>query len=701
MIDNAVMQLNNEQLQAINHREGPLVVYAGAGSGKTMVITYRIARLLETGVPASSILAVTFTNKAAKEMKERLNSLVGPRARSMLVATFHSACARFLRIFARELGFTETFSIFDDNDKISLLKNVIKDLDPLAKFLTPQVLKSKIDQMKNAGIRPEDLLIHFQAQSEMLRGENLRRFGDTEHIEVIQKCYEHYQKRLRESNALDFNDLLLETVRLLRDHPAVLAQLQGRFKYFLVDEFQDTNPIQFEFIRLLSSQTKNLCIVGDDDQSIYSWRGADPSFILDFQSHFPSANIVKLENNYRSTRTVVDASAALISHNLRRAPKTLRTDADTGSLIALRKASDPHDEARIICDEILSYLDQGSRLSDAAILYRTNAQSRALEDHLRRRMLPYVIYGSVRFYERSEIKVVLAYLRLLVNPDDDMSFLKIVNTPRRGLGAKALQGLTEAAREHETTLLRTAIAVARHEWVAAIGRGLPGLIRFATSYETWLAQIRSNTPISQLLETILSDIELDTHLRNSYPEDFDERWLNIMELRTALFEFEARMRSPQTDAESSDTLTDDDPRSTNSITILTRFLEQAQLVIEPVTGDDGTRKETQAVSMMTIHSAKGLEFKHVFLAGLEEGCLPHVRSLDDPAAIEEERRLLYVAMTRARETLHLSWSNIDVYESRRKSKSRFLYEIPEEFIDSPLPTSSYEKGELRYVPIEW
>lgn len=677
-------QLNPAQQQAVETLSGPLVVYAGAGSGKTRVICHRIAAIIESGVPPSSILAVTFTNKAAKEMRERVEHLVGHRGRSMIVSTFHSACARFLRIFAREAGYSESFSILDDDDQKSLLKDVTQALNVPDKLLSVATIKNKIDRLKNAGLTPEDyakqLKEHTYDSETAARGQ-MRRYGEDDNAELIQKCYALYQYRLKTQNAMDFNDLLMVMVNLLRKNPSVLQQLQNRFRYFLVDEFQDTNPIQFKLIQLLSSHTNNLCIVGDDDQSIYSWRGAEPSFILDFQKFYPDAVIIKLEQNYRSSSNIVNAATHLIAHNLRRAPKTLWTQADPGDDVTCRAAIDPYEEAQFVVSELLRKYEKRRRFADFAILYRTNAQSRVLEDELRRRMLPYIIYGSVRFYERAEIKTLLAYLRLVVNPDDNNAFTRAISTPRRGFGDKALEKLKEVATEKNSSLLRVACALARNEYTADVGRGLSALKNFERLFNKARSSLDMTGRPSLVLRDLLSDIQFEEFLRSAHPEDFDERWLNVIELQNALIELENKpVDSDAQELERALGKPEDiflqSAAVSPGVKLLSQFLEQALLTVEP-TVKSVQSGESDAITLMTIHSSKGLEFPVVFISGLEEGVLPHNNSLESEPAIEEERRLLYVAMTRARESLTLTNIRRNRFRPDLPAESsRFLAELP-------------------------
>jgi DNA helicase-2/ATP-dependent DNA helicase PcrA len=698
---NVSSALNPQQVEAVLHREGPLLIYAGAGSGKTLTITHSIAHLIDTGVPASSILAVTFTNKAAKELRERVENLVGWRARNIVVSTFHSACVRFLRLYASEIGFTNSFTIYDDTEKTSVLKAVIKELGDVAKVITPPILETKIDRLKNLGLTPQQYLSRIKEEFASVTTANFRRYGEFEQHELIQKGYEIYQNKLRAQNAMDFGDLILEAVHMMESKPHILKELQNRFQFFLVDEFQDTNPIQFRFVTLLASHTNNLRVVGDDDQSIYSWRGAEPGFILDFQKHFPSAIVVKLEKNYRSTGAIIQAAAEVVACNRKRAPKTLWTDQEFGERVHLKTAANVHDEAEFIAKSLLKRLEGQTRLSDIAVLYRTNAQSRLLEDQLRRSLIPYIIYGSVRFYERAEIKGLLAYLKLLTNPSDDVAFRKSLSVPKRGFGDKAVETLQRAADDHHLSLMRAAIRVAANEITLTGVRGLNALKEFSNSFLIWHSALQNGTPPSEVFDSILSRIEYQRYLASAYPEDFDERWLNVVELKNALIDFEEKVRvQAQSIAmgATADPFSDEIP--SNEKNILAEFLHQAMLVVEP-TSSDVRSGNAEAVSLMTIHAAKGLEFDNVFIAGLQEGTLPHQRSLEDPDGVEEERRLMYVAMTRARKSLTISRCRDDIYRHERFVPSRFLSEIPGDcldYLDQTSHTTSYHVAdrELRY-----
>jgi DNA helicase-2/ATP-dependent DNA helicase PcrA len=662
--------LNAKQREAALHRDGPLAIYAGAGSGKTRVIVHRIAHLIEEGVPSSSILALTFTNKAAREMRERLQNLVGYPARNVLVSTFHAACARFLRVYATHIGYSANFSIADDGDQKALLKRIVSDLRIPESRASVQTFRGKIDRLKNKGWDPAAYAQHLAEQAPGIYSEaqgSFTRFGEDVDPGLILKVYQRYEDELKAADSMDFNDLLLKMVRLLKESSTTTQQMQNRFRYFLIDEFQDTNPIQFEWVQLLSSHTHNVCIVGDDDQSIYSWRGAEPKFIMEFQKFYPLATVVKLEQNYRSTGNIIQGASALISHNAVRAPKTLWTAAPQGEKIRVVKRQDNHSEAAWIADEMLQLSSSGVSYGDFAVLYRTNAQSRVLEDELRRRMLPYIIYGSVRFYERAEIKLLLTYLRLLVNFKDNLAFEKCVNAPKRGFGDKALSDLHEVAARHGLCLSQAAARIAYGEIESPFTRGLNGLKKFVELYTRLKIKIDAGEPAPEVLKLLLAETDFENHLRVNYPEDFDERWLNVVELQNALAEF--------TEEHTSQTELPEAPHP------LAAFLESAALTVEPQKQNVESGSD-DAITLMTIHSAKGLEYNRVYVAGLEEGTIPHMNARDTPADVEEERRLLYVAMTRAR--THLTLVRVARHRFRRDmytQKSRFLDEVPAEICE--------------------
>lgn len=674
----AKFPLNKVQQQAATHTSGPAVVYAGAGSGKTRVICQRIAFLiLEQNVAPSSILAVTFTNKAAKEMRERIEQQIGLfGCRHLIVSTFHAFCARFLRIYATEAGYDPSFSIYDDGDQKSLLKDILKELNVSDKIISAQTVKAKIDRIKNRGLTPQEYLTEIQENSSDVYREtqsSFEKYGEQQYDpRLIQKVYAQYQKKLLKKNAMDFNDLLLVMYNLLATNKSVLDSLQNRFRYFLIDEFQDTNPIQFKLVSILSSHTKNLFIVGDDDQSIYSWRGAEPSFILNFHSLFPDTKVFKLEENYRSSNTIIEAATGVIRHNKVRAVKTLFTQKTDGTKIRVKICSDPFMESYFIANEIFADVTQSGRFSDYCILYRTNAQSRSLEDELRRRMMPYVIYGSVRFYERAEIKILLSYLTILINTADDAAFEKTVNTPRRGFGDTALQKLKDCAIERDQSLAKTASDIVYGALPNTVARSVSGLKSYIQLIQKCRQLMLENHKASWIISTITDDLQFQAYLRTMYPEDYEERWLNVLELRNAILEFESKEYA------------DEEEKPVGTQAVLGKFIEQALLTIEPtvVNARDGM---ANAITLMTIHAAKGLEFENVFISGLEEGVLPHQNSLNDEAAIEEERRLMYVAITRAQKSLVLTGCLCNRYKTFVPAqKSRFLAEVPASCKESAL-----------------
>ena len=697
-------KLNTAQHDAAVHKNGPAVVYAGAGSGKTRVICSRIAWLiLHENVAPSAILAVTFTNKAAKEMKERIESYIGERrAKYVIVSTFHAFCARFLRIYAQEAGFQSSFTIYDDSDQKSLLKDILKQLNISDKVLSVLTVKSKIDKIKNRGLTPEEYLKEIRDDAESVQNEQRRSFqnyGEQQYDpHLIQKVYAYYQKKLKSQNAMDFNDLLLVMYNMLIEKPFVLESMQNRFQYFLIDEFQDTNPIQFKLIHILSGKTKNLFIVGDDDQSIYSWRGAEPSFILNFDKIFPEAKTYKLEENYRSSNTIIEAATGIIKNNRTRAPKTLYTAKTDGAKIKVKGCEDPYIESQYIANEIFSAVQKGASFSDFCLLYRTNAQSRSLEDELRRRMMPYVIYGSVRFYERAEVKILLSYLKLLVNTADDMSFEKVVNTPRRGFGDTALEKLKQLARESGESLAKVSSDIVYGSIPNTVARSSSGLKTFIQCLQKWKQLLLDGTKASTILSLITSDIKFEEYIRNTYPEDFDERWLNIIELKNAITEFEFKQQNPEEETDAGEVIEHTSSAPLTSMELISKFIEQAMLTVEP-TMVNAKQGNANAVTMMTIHSAKGLEFPNVFLSGLEEGVLPHQNSLDDMDSVEEERRLMYVAVTRAQHQLTMTYCRRNRYRDFIPAQeSRFISEVPDSCKDV---VDEFMRKKMTFSPVQF
>ncbi len=616
--------LNPEQRRAVEHFEGPCLVLAGAGSGKTRVLTTRVCHLIgEHGVPADRVLAVTFTNKAATEMRERVADMLGGEPRGIWMSTFHALGARLLRRHAPLRGWTRAFAIRDADQSLREVKKAQKsvDVDPLQ--CAPRAVRDSISDAKNHLVGVEDFI-------------RAHRDGRDLFLKRVSLVYPAYQEALRRQDAMDFDDLLVEPVRLFEADVELLNRYRRRFAFILVDEYQDTNRAQFRLLELLARGHGNLMVVGDDDQSIYGWRGADIRNILDFERSFPGARVVRLERNYRSTPVILEAANAVIRQNADRKEKTMRTDLEGGAPITLLEAGNEADEGRWIVAEIerrkLSQPELGHR--DFAVLYRTNAQSRALEDHFRRRRLPYQIVGGVRFYERREIQDVLAYLRLIANARDMDAFDRVVNYPRRGVGRITLERLSAFARAEGIDLLQ---AAARADDVA----GLPaparrGLLDFATLVRRYAGRTAHRTA-GQIMEELIAELDLVARLRSEGPEG-DDRAGNVLELIAAARDLEAER------------VMDPDEGDHDSFTDLDLFLQHAALV----TDLDFHEAGADAVTLMTLHSAKGLEFPVVFISGLEEGLFPLMRAYDEPRTLEEERRLFYVGITRAMERLYLT-----------------------------------------------
>ncbi|MBI1919768.1 MAG: DNA helicase PcrA [Geobacter sp.] len=633
---NLLHHLNPPQKEAVLHGEGPLLILAGAGSGKTRVIVHRIAHLIkELGIPPWQILAVTFTNKAAGEMRERVEKLVGP-GEAPLIATFHSACVRILRREIQRLGYDPNFAIYDDKDSEKLLKEVVAELHLDEKRFPAKMFSSAIDECKNAGLLPGDLPTSDYMQ------------------EKIAQVYTAYQARLQKCNAVDFGDLILLTVRLFDEHPEVLRHYQDRFRWILVDEYQDTNPVQYRLVKLLAGSLRNLCVVGDDDQSIYRWRGADIRNILDFEQDFPGVKVVKLEQNYRSTRTILTAAGSVVARNRGRKPKTLWTDNPLGEKIVYRRLTDERDEARFVSREIERHVRKGGDLRDVAVFYRTNAQSRVLEDALVADGIPYRMVGAVRFYERLEIKDILAYLKVLDNPADEISLKRIINTPARGIGHATVDKVGELAAARGITLYEALREASSGGLLGAGPRGK--LAAFGALMENFRI-LAGAVSLAELASRLIQETGYADRLKGERTPEADDRLANLQELLSALEEFD---------------------RSSGEKG-LSAFLEQVALVSDLERSDAGV----EAATFMTLHSAKGLEFPLVFIVGMEERLFPHVRALDDPHQMEEERRLCYVGMTRAKERLFLT-------NARRRrifgqeqfnSPSRFFDDIPREFLD--------------------
>jgi DNA helicase-2/ATP-dependent DNA helicase PcrA len=689
---NFLDQLNPPQRRAVEQTEGPLLVLAGAGSGKTRVIAARIAYLISArGVLPAQILAVTFTNKAAGEMRERVARLLGVRSLGVWVSTFHSACVRMLRQHADRLGYEKSFQIYDTADQLAVVKEGVRELQLDPDRYKPSALLGRISWAKNHLMTPET----FEQTAASFGVER-----------AAARLYPWYQEQLRRNQAIDFDDLLQLTVRLFEEHPAVLEAYQQRFRYLLIDEFQDTNPVQYRWVRLLTGRQHNLCVVGDDDQSIYRFRGADVGNILRFEQDFPSAAVILLEQNYRSTQTILDAAMAVVSGNPSRKPKQLWTDNRGGPPITRCRAADDETEADYIARTIASlHRTEGSRYGECAVLYRTNAQSRSLEEGLRRRSIPYQIIGGLRFYERKEIKDILAYLRVIVNPQDRVSLLRIVNVPARGIGSTTIERIEQAAAAWRVSLsdaigrmldapaeaqaagvsltaaprkalaeLRETLRVLRnrHEQLAS-GSASSDTSGFAAGDTSGFAAGDTSGfaagGLTGLLEALLRRTGYQEWLKQEFGPAAEPRIENIQELFSAIEEFEERFAEEGGGAEAHE------PAAP-----LPAFLDQVALVSDV----DDLNEEEGAVLLMTLHSAKGLEFPTVFLAGMEEGLFPHARSLAEPAEMEEERRLCYVGMTRAKQRLYLIHTEMRrLYGSVQwNAPSRFLDEVPAELFES-------------------
>ena len=636
------LDLNPPQREAVLHLEGPLLVLAGAGSGKTRVITYRIANLIRHGVAPYNILAVTFTNKAAGEMRQRAEALLDKHAKGLWVGTFHSICARLLRQYGEVVGLSRNFVIYDDDDQIALLRRILKDENLNDKLYAPKDIRWHIDQAKNDGLGPGEY-------------EGKDYFTDR-----VERLYEIYQQRLGEADAADFGDLLRLTVRLLREDKELAGYLADRFRHLLVDEFQDTNKVQYDLVSLLSARHRNLCVVGDDDQSIYGWRGANIANILGFEEDHPRAKVVKLEQNYRSTQVILSAASEVIKLNPGRKEKTLWTDKKGGELISCHMCGDERDEARHVQSTIRQLCaSEGRRLGDFALFYRTHAQSRGLEEALRGATppVPYVVVGGVRFYDRAEIKDVLAYLRVLVNPADDTALLRIINVPSRGIGNSSIDKV-EAYRQEQglTTFLEAARRCTAEDGPAVIRTGpRRKLASFCKLIDGLMDQLGS-VSLSALAESVMERSGYLERLAIAGTDETRARLENLMELVNGLRDYEESEQEPT----------------------LVGFLEKVALV----SNVDNYNEQEGQVTLMTVHSAKGLEFPVVFIVGLEEGLFPHSRSLDDPEQMEEERRLAYVAITRARERLYLTHTRQrTVFGNTRPSvASEFIRHIPDELL---------------------
>ena len=649
--------LNKEQQQAVQHTEGPLLILAGAGSGKTKVLTVRIAHLLGQGVNPYEILAITFTNKAAKEMKSRVEGLVGDVANRIWLSTFHSFCAKFLRFeLDNFLGYNSNFTIYDTSDSQAVIKAALKALNLDDKYYPVGAMIGAISDAKN----------------KLLFASDFRKQARDFYQQKVADVYEYYERELRKNNALDFDDLLLVAVKLLQSNEAVLDKYSKRFRYVMIDEYQDTNHAQYLLAKLLASHWKNIAVVGDADQSIYAWRGADIQNILDFEKDYPNCTSIKLEQNYRSTKIILDAANAVIENNEGRPKKNLWTDKTEGAKIQHFTAQSEHEEAAFIGDTIAKKHDiHGVPYGDMAILYRTNAQSRVLEEALIKRALPYIMVGGTKFYDRKEIKDVLAYLRVLYNPFDDLSLLRIINVPKRSIGATTVAKLQDYARANGTSLFMTLTQL--HLVDSIKGKTKEKLEEFGILIFTLVAEMEDRT-VLDILESILDRTGYLAQLEESTDPQDQARAENIGELLSVAKDFQ--------DTNPSGTVED--------------FLEQVALVNDV----DSFEQEESKVTLMTLHAAKGLEFPIVFLGGLEEGLFPHSRTLMNPEEVEEERRLAYVGITRAEKELYISNATTRTVFGRTSSylPSRFIDEIPEELVAGLRAKRKVPDDIKRHVP---
>jgi DNA helicase-2/ATP-dependent DNA helicase PcrA len=638
-------ELNPRQHMAVTADSGQTLVLAGPGSGKTRVLTYRIAYLVQAlGVRPYHILAVTFTNKAAREMGTRLANLLDSSVNDLWLGTFHAMCARLLRREAGSLPFSDSFVIMDADDQLRIVKQVINELNINEKLYRPQSIHAAISNAKNDLILPKDLA------------------SNTYREEIIKRVYARYEELLGANNAVDFDDLLLWAVRLLQENPAVKEKYNRRFEHILVDEFQDTNRAQYELLRLLAGEQAGMFVVGDEDQSIYRWRGADYHNVERFQQDYPQSSKILLEQNYRSTQTVLDAARAVIDRNTHRTRKKLFSDRGKGDKVQFYEAADDHAEAAFVVETMRRALSSGKASgSDFAVMYRTNAQSRLLEEAFLHEGLPYRLVGAQRFYGRREVKDIIALLRLVQNPNDEISLLRVINVPPRGIGSKTIEALQNTARQAGVQPGEVLLDMGRSGerspfWSALPGRGVNTLAGFGAQLSAWREQIFKDNNLTNLFDRILTDTGYREYIDDGDDEGAD-RWENVQELRRLTFEFQERG--------------------------LSEFLETLALVAD----QDTLPKNTDAPTLLTLHAAKGLEFSQVFIIGLDEGLLPHSRSWDDPEEMAEERRLLYVGMTRAKNRLYLvraerrgtygEYQNCDI--------SRFLDDIPDELVQTTSP----------------
>ena len=647
--------LNPQQKEAVLHTEGPVLILAGAGSGKTRVLTHRIAYLIEEkGVNPWNIMAITFTNKAAGEMRERVDKIVGFGSESIWVSTFHSSCVRILRRYIDRLGFDHNFTIYDTDDQKSLMKDICKRLQIDTKVHKERAILSAISSAKDELVTPEEYELN-----------NMSDFSKKK----IAQAYKEYQKELRKNNALDFDDLIVKTVELFQACPDVLDYYQERFRYIMVDEYQDTNTAQFKFVSLLASKYKNLCVVGDDDQSIYKFRGANIGNILGFEKVFSDAKVIKLEQNYRSTQNILNSANEVIHNNIGRKEKSLWTDNEEGSLVHYRQFMNAYEEAEFIAGDISRKVREADcQYKDCAILYRTNAQSRLFEEKFLMANIPYKLVGGVNFYARKEIKDLLAYLKTVDNARDDLAVRRIINVPKRGIGATTLAKVQDYASEHDMSFYD---ALKEAENIPTLGRAAAKIEPFVTFVQSLRSKTEYFSP-SELLNDIIEETGYVMELKAEGTEEADARIENIDELITKIVSYEEENEDPT----------------------LSGFLEEVALIADIDTVDgDGNQ-----VLLMTLHSAKGLEFPYVYLAGMEDGIFPSYMTItaDDPAELEEERRLCYVGITRAMKDLTRAQQRMIRGETQYNKPSRFIREIPRELVDLG---RDFKEQKIKEIPL--
>jgi len=650
--------LNKEQRIAAETMEGPVLILAGAGSGKTRALTYRLANLIDHGTPAWAILALTFTNKAAREMKTRVEGLIGTEtAADAWISTFHSTCARILRRDIEKLGYSRSFAIYDDDDQGRVMKEIYKQLNIDDAYLPIREVRGKISDAKNKLLTPDEW---FRKTSRDRRNSQIHDVMVT------------YETRMKTLNALDFDDLLMKTLELFADHPPVLEAYRRRFRYVMVDEYQDTNKAQYELVRLITAESRNLCVVGDDDQSIYGWRGADIRNILDFEKDYPDAKVIKLEQNYRSTSTILDAANQVIVHNEGRKDKKLWTESEAGEKIRVYCAEDDRDESLWIAQKIQELHRGGESYGTCAVLYRANAQSRIPEETLMRTGIPYRIFGGQKFYERKEVKDILAYLRVIVNPADDISLSRIINVPRRAIGDTTVQALQEHAARENMPLFSAMINLPE-----GLGSRAKNSVTEFFKLMTLLMAMKETMGLEEFVDLVIDRTGLESQYIKENTEEARDRLDNMEEFRSALHEY----------AENEENAT------------LEGYLENAALVTDL---DRAETEGTGAVTLMTLHSAKGLEFENVFIPGMEENVFPSFRSVSEEYRLEEERRLMYVGITRAKKRLYLTHARMRMTYNQynHNAPSRFLDEIPDRLTEhlSYDDMHGYGRQERRGIP---